>query len=108
MKKIIICILTMLAFSLITNAQSVVRKGNTFKSVTKSSKTKKDTLVTSFKWEDSKGIKYPIIVNKQSGRCYVWKRSGKTGKLYIYYLDEYISKTVCEELGVKYTPKQKK
>lgn len=71
MKQLIFCITMLLALCININAQSVVREGNTFKSVTKFSKAKKDTLLTVYKFEDSKGIQYPIIINKANGHCYV-------------------------------------
>ena len=113
MKKIIFSIIMMLALGVnnsSTYAQSVVRNGNTFKveSSGRSSSSKADTLLTSFKFEDSKGTLYPIIVNKQSGRCWVWRKSGKTGKMYKSYLPEDVAKQVCKELGVTYVPKKAK
>ena len=105
MKKILF-ILALLTFCITANSQNVVREGNTFKSIAKAPKAKADTLVTPFKFEDSKGGVYPIIVNKASGRCYVWKPSGKTGKLYKQYMKEDVSKAVCEELNITYVPKK--
>ena len=84
-------------------AQNVVKNGNTFKSV--KSTAKGDTLLTKFFFEDSKGNKYPIIVMKKSGRCYVWKKSGKTGKLYKQYMKPEVSKAVCKEVGINYKEK---
>ena len=109
MKKIIIAVVMLLAFGIQnTNAQSVVRNGNTFKSVSSSSsRTSRDTLATKFMWEDSKGNKYPIIVNKGSGACYVWRKSAKTGKMYKSYLGAEVSQAVCKELGITYVPKKK-
>lgn len=106
MKKLFMCITMMLSLSLATQAQSVVKEGNTFKYVTKSSK--KDTLVTSFKFEDSKGKSYPIIINKANGHCYVWRVSQKTGKPYPQPMKEEISIAICKELGIKYIPKKAK
>ena len=109
MKKIILAVAMLLAFGVQnTNAQSVVRNGNTFKSVSSSSsRTSRDTLATKFMWEDSKGNKYPIIVNKKSGSCYVWRKSTKTGKMYKSYLGAEVSQAVCKELGITYVPKKK-
>lgn len=102
MKKIIIAAIMLLGLTMGVQAQSVVREGMTFKSVTKSSKSKADTLLTSYKFEDSKGLLYPIIVNKQTGRCWVWKKSGKTGRMYKMYVNAEIAKTVCKELNIDY------
>jgi hypothetical protein len=107
MKKSFIAAIMLLSLNVGVQAQSVVRNGNTFKSAT-SSKTKADTLLTAYKFEDSKGVQYPIIINKTSGRCWIWKKSGKTGKMYKQYLNEEISKAVCKELGIKYVPKNRK
>ena len=109
MKKIIIAVVMLLAFGIQnTNAQSVVRNGNTFKSVSSnSSRASRDTIATKFEWEDSKGNKYPIIVNKGSGACYVWRKSAKTGKMYKSYLGAKVSQAVCKELGIIYVPKKK-
>ena len=109
MKTIIISIIMMLACVNNSNiyAQSVTRVGNTFKSSSIRTTHKADTLVTKFTFQDSKGIEYPIIVNKGSGACYVWKKSGKTGKLYRQYMKPEISQAVCKELDIKYTPRKK-
>ena len=108
MKKFIFAVAMLLAFGVQNiNAQSVVKNGNTFKSVSSSSRAAKDTLATKFKWEDSKGNKYPIIVNKGSGACYVWRKSAKTGKMYKSYLGAEASQAVCKELGITYVPKKK-
>ena len=109
MKKIIIAVIMLLAFGVQNiDAQSVVRNGNTFKSVSSnSSRTSRDTIATKFEWEDSKGNKYPIIVNKGSGACYVWRKSAKTGKMYKSYLGAEVSQAVCKELGITYVPKKK-
>ena len=104
MKKLLFAALMMLTLCVNnSSAQNVVKNGNTFKSV--KSTTKGDTLVTKFFFEDSKGNKYPIIVIKKSGRCYVWKKSGKTGKLYKQYMKPEVSKAVCKEVGITYKEK---
>ena len=88
-------------FCLVSTAQNVIREGHTFKT-TITSRSRADTLMTDFKWEDSKGKLYNITVNKKTGRCWVWKKSGKTGKMYKQYMNEYVSKTVCDMLGIPY------
>ena len=104
MKKLFVCIIMMLTLCVNnSSAQNVVKRGNTFKSV--KSTTKGDTIVTKFFFEDSKGGKYPIIIMKKSGRCYVWKKSGKTGKLYKQYMKPEVSKAVCKETGITYKEK---
>ncbi len=107
MKKLFIAAIMLLSWNVGVQAQSVERKGNMFYQV--SSKTAKaDTLVTDYGYQGSDGIAYSIIVNKASGRCYVWKYSSKTGKPYKMYMKEEISIAICKELGIKYVPKKAK
>ena len=72
------------------------REGTTFvqqKGVRSSSSS--NDQVTSYKWRDSKGNEYPIVLHtytkgEKAGKttCYVVKTSSKTGKEYKYYLPE--------------------
>lgn len=62
-------------------SQAFKLEGNTFKSTT-TSKSKRDTIVTKYYWEDSKGNKYPIIWNKSNNKGYIIKVSKKTDKWY--------------------------
>lgn len=89
------------------NAQEVKREGNTFSFVSNGrSKAPKDTLQTQYDFADSKGNHYPIVINKSSGRCYIWKTSSKTGKLYKQYMKEEISREVCKLVGITYVEKK--
>lgn len=108
MRTIIISIIMMLACVNNSYAQSVTRVGNTFKSSSVRTTHKADTLVTKYTFQDSKGVEYPIIVNKGSGACYIWKKSSKTGKFYKQYMKPEISQAVSKELNIKYTPRNKK
>jgi len=109
MRKFILCIAMMLALGV--NNSSVQSgyelKGNTF--VLHKTATKRDTLVTQFKYEDRSGHTYPIVINKGTGSCYVIKVSGKTGKPYRMYMSKDISMEVCKRLGIEYkvTPRKK-
>ena len=96
----------LLSLNVGVQAQNTIREGLTFKSVTKVSKAKADTLLTAYKFEDSKGYLYPIIINKESGRCWIWKKSGKTGKMYKQYMKPEIAMQVAKELGINYQPKK--
>ena len=111
MKKIIFSVIMMLALGVNNSsiyAQSVVRNGNTFKVESSGrSVSKADTLVTKFFFEDTKGNKYPIILNKKSGACYVWKVSKKSGKYYKQYMTAEISQQVAKEYNITYVPKKK-
>lgn len=87
---------------------NVTRNGNVFS--TKSTRTAKDTLVTKYQYQDASGKAYPIIIIKSNGKCYVWKKSKKTGKMYKYYLsgkNAEISKTIAKELGIPYVDTKK-
>lgn len=109
MKKFIVAAIMLLLFVSVNcaNAQEVKREGNTFSFVSSSrASTKKDTLQTQYEFADSKGNRYPIIVNKSSGRCYIWKTSSKTGKLYKQYMKEEISREVCKLVGITYVEKK--
>ena len=79
------------------------REGNNF--ISTSASAKKDTLVTTYTFQVG-AEKYPIIVNKASGRCYVWKKSSKSGKPYKMYIKADIAKTICKELGIQYVEKK--
>lgn len=92
-----------------SSAQSVIRNGNTFTVVNNKKSHKADTIVTQYILAGT-DEQYPIIVNKNSGRCYVWRTSRKTGKKYKMYLTgnrEDIARTICKELGIKYTESKK-
>lgn len=105
MKSILIILLALCSYTV--DAQ-VVREGNTFKSVNVRSFTKGDTLVTPFLFEDSRGDKYPIIISKNTGSCYVWRKSKKKGKMYRDYMKPEVSAEISKELGIEYKPKERK
>lgn len=90
------------AFGQEVNNSNVVRNGKTFEIVKQSVQQPKDTLVTEYTFKDSKGVEYPIIINRNSGRCYIWKTSSKTGKVYKSYMKEEIAVQICRELNIAY------
>ena len=90
------------AFGQEVNNSNVVRNGKTFEIVKQSVQQPKDTLVTEYTFKDSKGVEYPIIINRSSGRCYIWKTSSKTGNLYKSYMKEEIAVQICRELNIAY------
>lgn len=77
------------------SGKGYTREGTTFvqqKGVRSSSSTDQ---VTAYKWRDSKGQEYPIVLHtytkgEKAGKttCYVVKKSAKTGKEYKYYLPD--------------------
>lgn len=107
MRKIFIILMLVMGISSIGAAQNspakVERKGKTF--IQTKSSTKAQPVATEFNWQDSKGNEYPIFINTASGRCFVMKVSGKTGKEYKYYLPEEVAREVCKEMGVEYKEK---
>ena len=86
MKKLVICITMMLAFSLVTNAQSVERQGNTFTQVSNKKSAGKETK-TQYIYKDSKGVEYPVYLSS-TGKAFIKKVSKKTGKEYKQYVPE--------------------
>lgn len=91
-------ILTAAAFLCAICAQGqTTRKGNTFIQAKRAAV--KDTLVTNYRYE-SNGKTYPIIINKKTGTCYIWKVS-KNGKGYRQYMNKEIKETINKELKIK-------
>ena len=77
--------------------KSYTREGDTFQQVKgrRSSSASSSDQVTAYKWQDSKGNEYPIVLHtytrgEKAGRttCYVVRTSAKTGKEYKYYLPD--------------------
>lgn len=97
MKKLIIILMLMCAFTCNITANQTARV--TTSMVTRAAK---DTLVTKEVYTDKQGTKYPIIINKASGRCYVWKKSGTSGKLYPMYLKEKKAREICQKYHIEY------
>ena len=87
-----------------SSSQTIVRDGKVFKSQGRSTH-KKDTLVTSFKWEAG-GVQYPIIINRNSGSCYIWKKR-KDGTVYPMYMKKEVSQQIAKELNIEYKPRSK-
>jgi hypothetical protein len=106
MKKLFIAAIMLFSLGVNnSNSQTIVRNGNVFQSQGRTTH-RADTLVTTFKFE-SGGTQYPIIINKASGRCYIWKPSGRTGKLYKMYMKPEVSQAVCRELNIEYKPSRR-
>ena len=106
MKRLFICIIMMLCLGVNnSSSQTIVRDGKVFKSQGRSTH-KADTLVTSFKFEAG-GVQYPIIINKSTGSCYIWKKS-RNNKMYRQYMKPEVSEQIAKELGIEYKPRNKK
>lgn len=112
MKKFMIVALMLLVGAFAAGAQTtkvsddnVKREGDTFVHQ-KTSKANNADQATAYKWRDSKGNEYQIILHtytkgEKAGKttCYVWKKSQKTGKEYKYYIPdgEKIAETILSE-----------
>jgi hypothetical protein len=107
MKKFLIIAFVLLGVVMNAGAQntkvSVSREGDTFIS---QSKVANSDQPTSYKWRDSEGKEYQIILHtytkgEKAGKvtCYVWRKSKKTGKDYKYYLPngEEIAQAIIKE-----------
>lgn len=104
MKKFIVSVFMALMLAMPTYGD-VVKSGNTF--IQTSSKTtiaKKQVTKTKYTWQDSKGNTYPIYIS-ESGSCFIYKVSKKTGKEYKQYLGKEVSMQICKELGITYKSK---
>ena len=86
MKRMIICISMMLAFGLVSNAQSVTRQGNSFTQVSNKKSAGKE-IKTQYTYTDSKGVVYPVWLSS-TGKAFIKKVSKKTGKEYRQYVPE--------------------
>ena len=86
MKKLILCIIMVLAFGLVSNAQSVQKSGNNFTQVTNKKKSEKKETKTQYTYTDSKGVVYPIYLSS-GGKAFI-KKISKKGEEYPKYLPE--------------------
>lgn len=98
MKKFITIALLTISMAMSAQTQDIVRNGDTFSAA--KSEHVRDTLVTKYSWEDASGKKYPIVVNKKTGACYICKVS-KNGKWYRQYMAKMISEDICKMLGIE-------
>lgn len=96
-KLLLLAVAAMLSMGVYS--QNVTRHGNVFVQTTKVTK---DTLVTKYQYKDSKNKTYSIIINKANGRCYVWKKSNKSGRMYRQYMKPEVAKTISRELKINY------
>lgn len=104
MKKLIVSVLVALMLAMPTYGD-VVKSGNTFiQTSSKTTITKKQVTKTKYTWQDSKGNTYPIYIS-ESGSCFIYKVSKKTGKEYKQYLGKEVSMQICKELGITYKSK---
>ena len=101
MKKLLFVVLLLFCSNVI-NGQNVIRNGGTFKVEKSRKQTRTDTLITNYTFQDSRNDTYPIIINKNTGRCYIWRISLRRNKPYKMYMKKDICLAICEELGITY------
>lgn len=106
MKKLVILAVLTIGVMAAFGQSTINVEGNVIKSVKTQTTHKADTLVTTYQYEDSKGNRYPIIINRNSGRCYVWKKSSKTGNMYKMYCNEETSRFVAKQTNIPYVEKK--
>lgn len=104
MKKILVTLVLLFGLVAPTYSQNFEKNGTEFVS-TKATRTKSEPEKTIYTWKDNKGNVYPIYISN-TGSCFVFKISAKTGKEYRYYLGKEISTAICKELGREYTPRK--
>ena len=105
-KLVLVAVMTILGMVAAFGQSTINVEGNVIKSVKIQTTHKADTLVTTYQYEDSKGNRYPIIINKNSGRCFVWKKSSKTGNMYKMYCNEETSRFVAKQTNIPYIEKK--
>lgn len=100
--KVIIAIIAIIILGVCNaHAQRMVFQETT----TQTTNSKKDTLVTKYDKEDRQGNKYPIIINKKSGSCYIWRKS-KNGRDYRQYMKPEVSAQIAKEYNIEYKPRK--
>ena len=107
MKKVIIISISllMLLFSDI-KAQNFSIDGNTYIENKKETTIEKgNTQKTPYNYCDTKGNIYPIYININSGRCFIYKVSNRTFKEYKKYLEPEMARNICRKMKVEYKEK---
>ena len=105
MKKFFIGIIMMLALGVNNSslfAQNYTIEGKNIKAT--SSRASRDTLISDFTLEDSKGVKRNIVFNKNTGHAYTCRVS-KAGKFYRASLPKDLwewEKKTAQTLGLPY------
>ena len=108
MKALITLIIAIFCTFTTVFAQNYTQNGTTFIENTSNSASKRGkSIETMYTWQDKEGKSHKIYLSK-SGKAFVKVTSKKTGNEYNKYLDEEISKKLCEEYNIKYTPKATK
>lgn len=105
MKKLTIIALAVLGMAFAGYAQTKYeQQGKVFKQVESEKAIKKgaEPLSTGYFYEDSKGVKYPILIsNGGKGSAYIVRTSNKTGKVYKAYLGKEITEDIKKQLNIE-------
>lgn len=91
--------------SINVNAQLVDKNGTVLVQAKSKTKTKKDTICTGMTWGPES---LQVILRKDNGWAYVWRKSKKSGRYYPVYLSEEEEKVVAGKFNINYTPHNRK
>lgn len=106
MKRVMLTLIALVCILIGAQAQTSYKvEGNTYKSVSSSTRTSAEPINTGYNWQDSKGNNYPILMSAGTGSCFVIRVSSKTGNEYRNYLGPEISSDICKKLGREYKGK---
>ena len=113
MRKFIMWVMCIILVGLVgcqtTKAQNVKREGKTFVSQSSRGASASNDVQTTYKWKDTKGQEYPIVLHKfakgeKKGQwgAYVIRKSAKTGKDYKYYFpgNQEVAAEISKEMGL--------
>ena len=90
-----------------TCAAQTVHEGNVYRKVKKSTRSVRDTLITDQWYEGPYGKLYPVILNKNTGHCYIIVTS-KNGKQRREHTDSTVCLDMCTKYNVTYIPPKRK
>ena len=113
MKRFIVWVMCIILVGLVgcqtTKAQTVKREGKTFIAESSRGASASKDVQTTYKWKDSKGQEYPIVLHKYTKGekkdqwgAYVVRKSAKTGKDYKYYFpgNQEVAAQISEEMSL--------
>ena len=113
MKRFIIGVLCIILASVVgcntAKAQEIKREGKTFIAESSHKASSSDDIQTTYKWKDTKGEEYPIVLHrftkgdkKDKWGAYVIRKSAKTNKNYRYYFpkNEEVAQEIRKEMGI--------
>lgn len=105
--KFVLILFFAVQFGLSYGAPQVHKEGNVFTTTSTSSRSSK-LEATPYSYKGKDNVERTILINKESGRCYVKRTSQKTGKEYNASIPEEVAREVCKLMGVTYKEKVQK